>query len=236
MLIEQKDIVDYLKDCVAGDPYDWNRDETAFSRLEVGAKVEKTSGLFYEIDDLKVIFRLGDFEKETIPYWLIHNALTASPREREIHEMIQNEGRDYHEDRKVEQPQFGLRRFDPDDVFQYWGGGHREPRKLGQVLPFSIAVERGMGSCLEKSILVQLAAQDVTTSFLVDGFMDDQYGSGFHAFNVLYVGDNPVLIDAENPLVVDGSLVPFVVPILQISEGKFQVPIEWNAGRTYRIL
>lgn len=236
MLIEQKCIADYLKNCSEGDPYGWNRDETAFSRLDVGTKVKKTGGLFYEIDDLQIISYLGVFEKGTIPYELICNALTASPREREIHEMIRNEGRDYNEDREIEAPQFGLRRFDPtESVNPYWTRDRNISRKLGKALPFSVAVERGMGSCLEKSILVQLAVQDTTTSFLVDGFMDDQQGSGCHAFNVVYLGDNPVLIDAENPLIADGIFVPFVAPLLQINDGKFKVPAEWNAGRTYRI-
>jgi hypothetical protein len=239
MLIEQKDIADYLGNCTEGNKDIFsrmNRDETAFSRLKVGTKVQKTSGLFYEIDDLQVVFRLWDFEKGTIPYGLIHNALTASPREREIHEIIRNEGRDYEEDRKIETPQFGLRRFDPNEyTTPNWARDHNGSRKLGKVLPFSVAVEIGMGSCLEKSILVQLTSQDTTTSFLIDGFMDDQYGSGCHVFNVVYLADNPVLIDAENPLIANGSFVPFIAPLLQINDGKFEVPAEWNAGRTYRI-
>ena len=228
MLIEKENIAQFFHESALQCPNAWDPDKIAYSRLDLGTIVTKTGQLHYLIDDIKILSRLGQFENGSIPYGLIHKALTASHREREIHEMIRTEGSEYW----VE-----TRPFDQDGfVDPHTTRNRAKQRSIGYVLPFSVAVGRGSGSCLEKSILVQLALQDTRHSFLVDGMMDDQFGSGFHAFNVVYIGENPALVDAENPLIINNRLVPYIAPLLQIHNGVLQVPIEWNAGRTYRIL
>jgi hypothetical protein len=170
-------------------------------RLVEGARVQKSMGLAYVIDDLQADKLLGEFPG--IPYGPIFRGLRSS----------QNEIR---------------RLFD----------GRTE-------IPISEAVKAGLGECLEKSILMQLAAQRCTNSFLINGSIElasDEVRVGNpHAYNVVFMGEDPYLIDAENPLVVtpEGKIThPYIAPILSIQNkfGDFEVPEIWKQGRLYSVV
>ncbi len=68
----------------------------------------------------------------------------------------------------------------------------------------SRAIELGVGECLEKAILVQLAKQEETDAFFIMGILrhDKMRGGILHAFNVVYTDGKPFLIDAENPVII----------------------------------
>ncbi len=109
-----------------------------------------------------------------------------------------------------------------------------------KILPFSKVFEAGVGECLEKAILVQLAAQRDGDSFLVLGALEEnrRIGAETHAFNVLFRQGEPFLVDTQNPLEVylDSIIKPYTAPILGISKNtQFRVPKEWRLGRTYSI-
>lgn len=106
-------------------------------------------------------------------------------------------------------------------------------------VPFSRVMSAGVGQCLEKAILVQLAAQRKERSYLVNGALelDGDIGADFHAFNLVTRGDYSYLIDAENPIGKDESgkvTRPYVVPVIEIAtNGTIIVPEEYRVGRTY---
>ncbi len=112
-------------------------------------------------------------------------------------------------------------------------------------LPISEVVKAGLGECLEKSILIQLAAQRCTNSFLINGCIELQ-SDGIrignpHAYNIAFFGKDPYLVDAENPLVVtsEGKIThPYIAPILGIQNkfGDFEVPEIWKQGRLYSVV
>jgi len=103
----------------------------------------------------------------------------------------------------------------------------------------SRAIELGVGECLEKAILVQLAKQEETDAFFIMGILrhDNMRGGIPHAFNVVYTDGKPFLIDAENPVIIrDGDEkreVPYRVPISDFDGIDFLVDEYYRAGRTY---
>ena len=103
----------------------------------------------------------------------------------------------------------------------------------------SKAIELGVGECLEKAILVQLAKQEETDAFFIMGILrhDKMRGGIPHAFNVVYTDGKPFLIDAENPIIIrDGDEkieVPYIVPISDFDGIDFLVDEYYRAGRTY---
>ncbi|MBI4154122.1 hypothetical protein HY501_02200 [Candidatus Woesearchaeota archaeon] len=50
-------------------------------RLKRGSRVQKSWGLSYEIDDINIDKRLGDFPEGTVPYGPIHRSLKSSQGE-----------------------------------------------------------------------------------------------------------------------------------------------------------
>jgi hypothetical protein len=109
-------------------------------------------------------------------------------------------------------------------------------------IPFSQAVNAGVGECLEKAALVQLSAQRGGMTFLITGCLgeDGQVGVSPHAYNVVFREGTPFLVDAQNPLAKnpEGNVThPYIAPILGIGEdyGEFIVPQEWRQGRAYSI-
>jgi hypothetical protein len=106
-------------------------------------------------------------------------------------------------------------------------------------IPFSKVVKAGLGQCLEKAVLVQLAAQRAGKTYLINGALelDDDIGADFHAFNLVARAENIYLVDTENPLSLnkDGSVLrPYVVPVKDISKnGTIIVPDAYRFGRTY---
>jgi len=109
-----------------------------------------------------------------------------------------------------------------------------------RVIPFSKVVKLGVGECLEKAVLLQLALQrKERTSFLINGCLELDEGYGIpHAFNIL-IGKqgNPVLVDVENPLETSQGLVHCVCPIIDIQTeyGDITLPEEYRFGRKYSI-
>lgn len=107
-----------------------------------------------------------------------------------------------------------------------------------KTIPFSKAFDAGLGECLEKAILVQLAYQELGDGFLVNGGirLDEDDFLCHHAYNVLVRDEKPYLVDAENPLVKDKSskiIHPCIIPINKIEDGRFMVNEEHKQGRTY---
>jgi hypothetical protein len=108
-------------------------------------------------------------------------------------------------------------------------------------IPFSKVMKYGVGQCLEKAILVQLAAQRIESSYLVSGAieLDSDSGVDFQAFNLVFRGNTVYLVDAENPFSKDkeGSVIRrYIVPVKEITaEGIVVVQDEYRAGRTYSL-
>ena len=115
------------------------------------------------------------------------------------------------------------------------------PQIFGEtrIADLSRAIELGVGECLEKAILVQLAKQEETDAFFIMGILrhDNMRGGIPHAFNVVYTDGKPFLIDAENPVIIrDGDEkreVPYIVPISDFDGIDFLVDEYYRAGRTY---
>lgn len=108
-------------------------------------------------------------------------------------------------------------------------------------IPFSEVFHAGLGECLEKSVLVQLAAQEQEESFLISGALEQEgeVGAGFHAYNLVARQNQLFLVDAQNPVRVeaDGKVHVYVAPVEGITGdyGEIQVPKIWKMGRTYCI-
>jgi hypothetical protein len=111
-----------------------------------------------------------------------------------------------------------------------------------KVVPFSKAVNANLGNCLEKSVIVQLAAQQRTDCFLMGGFLDEESEEGLHpnighSYNILYGDGIPYLVDAQKPLIKDdGTIIPYAVPIIGLSaNAEFIIPKPWHLCRTYSL-
>jgi hypothetical protein len=119
------------------------------------------------------------------------------------------------------------------DILRQFGGRN--------TIPFSEIFNADLGECLEKAVLVQLAAQRKEESFLINGTIeeDGEVGAGFHAYNIVARAGKLFLVDAQNPARVDsdGKIHPYIAPVTDIcgAYGDFQVPSERKMGRTYSI-
>ncbi len=112
--------------------------------------------------------------------------------------------------------------------------------KEGNVrVPFSSAWNNGVGVCFEKAIATQLLAQKWYDCYLVCGELKlDEGGGGGHAWNILFESGVPYLVDAQNPVLVDGRIRVYSPPILgaRIQDRRhivFDVPQSQRFGRTY---
>lgn len=107
-----------------------------------------------------------------------------------------------------------------------------------RVLPFSRVVDSGVGECLEKAVLFQLAVQNKFPCFLINGahYLDNDF-CDYHAFNILFNQGKVYLTDVENPLAKgqDGKVFPYIVPINSIARGVIKVPEEYRHKRNYEI-
>lgn len=192
-MITSENLIQYLEDLAGQHP------NKIIAKLTKGSKVQKSSGLSYEIDDPEIDRRLGDFPEGTLPYGPIHRALRDSP----------------------------------SGIWSLFNGQFEAP--------FSRAYESGFGECLEKAILVQLAAQRSGPSFLIKGSLavNGQYVES-HGYNLIFKNKIPLLVDVQNPLAKNknGEITnPYIAPILGIDgiNGDFIVPPEWKQERTYSI-
>ncbi len=176
------------------------RENSVIGNLARGNMVRKSMGRQYEIDDVEIERRLGDFPGGVIPYGPIYRAL-RNPK--------------------------------GDELMNIFGGSSE--------VPFSRVYEAGVGECLEKAILVQLAAQKgVDVPFLISGSLcEDGDFADFHAFNIIFRDGKPFLLDVQNPLSVSDGIVthPYIAPVEDLlgQDYEFKVPNEWRQGRTYAI-
>lgn len=108
-----------------------------------------------------------------------------------------------------------------------------------EVVPFSKVVHTRVGGCLEKAILVQLAAQRNYDSFLINGALREHHARfvEHHGFNVTFLGDTPHIIDAQNPIQNGSGTKPYIAPItgLLLGSEDFVVENEWEHNRIYSL-
>ncbi len=71
-MIAKNDLKPYLEALAKQEP------KSVIGRLDKGSKVQKSWGLFYEINDPNIDRRLGDFPEGVVPYGLIHRVLKSS--------------------------------------------------------------------------------------------------------------------------------------------------------------
>lgn len=109
------------------------------------------------------------------------------------------------------------------------------------IIPFSEMINLGLGECLEKAILVQLAAQRGRNSFLINGIMGIEQNGIIpleaHGYNIVFKDNQAYLVDAQNPAEVNGEkIIPYVVPITGInSDCEFELDKKLGGERIYGI-
>ena len=108
------------------------------------------------------------------------------------------------------------------------------------IVPFSEVLKGGKGECIEKAMLMQLASQELRKSFFIKGSLEieSESGAGEHAYNIIYSGKEPFLIDVENPLETDktGKVTrPYCPRILALNldSGELLVNEAEQHGRRY---
>lgn len=117
------------------------------------------------------------------------------------------------------------------------------PTPRGKLVPYSEFFNRGIGLCAEKSILFQLMVQDSLPSFLIFGTTQDK--NMFHAYNVFFHENNPLLVDVQNPIKLakisenntisntdtvseqstnpKEEITPFIAQVLSLETDEFQI-------------
>jgi hypothetical protein len=190
--IEYVDTKEYLRDISERHP------ATVTGSLKKGDKVRKSLGLLYNIDNVNIDKKLGNFPKGAVPYGEINRALKS----------------------------------DMGGILRVFGDRFE--------IPYSEMFKAGSGECMEKAILVQMAAQRGRESYLIDGVLavDGEVGVSHHAFNVVFRDGKPHLVDSENPLMLNiegNDSIPYIAPVLGVRDGvgELIVPDEWKQGRTY---
>ncbi|MFP4567607.1 MAG: hypothetical protein ACLFN8_01555 [Candidatus Woesearchaeota archaeon] len=134
-------------------------------------------------------------------------------------------------------------KLDFEKVYKAFSGGMLEVKNLfkdKRTVPFSEAINKCIGECLEKSIMTYLLLDNVVgieENMIVNGSLS-AVGSGKvgqHSFNVTKVKDSWYLIDSHNPLQVE-PFVPFynVVQGIKINPGlPFVFDESVNTNRNY---
>lgn len=131
------------------------------------------------------------------------------------------------------------------DMMKLWGvmqteGQNKNGRTL---LPFSTMYRKGLGECLEKSIVSQFCLQrlpGVEHKLMVSGTIkyDNADCLEGHAYNVIKKDGLWILVDTSNPHAVytDGKTAPYMVKIEGVTpEGLFPVVLDKDSrnGRDY---
>lgn len=161
-----------------------------------GDHVQKSAGRAYEIDDVHIYQKLGNFEKGVIPYTRIYHALQPSQQV----------------------------------IFSLFNGS--------SIIPFSRAVQSHAGECLEKAILVQLAAQTGRDSFFINGIaaFDDKIGAYPYAYNIIFKEGKPHLVDVHNPLkITKKEIHAYIAPVIAMRNKEFILPDDWKQNRHYTL-
>lgn len=105
------------------------------------------------------------------------------------------------------------------------------------VVPFSKAMAHGAGSSVERSIFVQLCAQDSREIYLVHGAVgcEEHAVSGAGAFNVTIDDTVDVLIDGTNKALsrvgenADDLVIPYIAPLCGVADGRFRFQLPSDA-------
>lgn len=102
-------------------------------------------------------------------------------------------------------------------------------------LPFSRAVEEGVGGCLERSVLLQLTQQDERRSFYLAGRGVFPNSEGGHAFNLIEINGNWFIADVKQMEPKEDKYKPYVAPLTEfdISSGEVYVDSKLSDGRRY---
>ncbi len=107
---------------------------------------------------------------------------------------------------------------------------------------FSEVLNKGEGMCFEHAVLTHLFAQknEKDPSYLIaEGYLMEETGErGPHAYNLVFRGDKPFLVDSQNPLGGELDLCHYTAPITGIKPygNEIFVEDEWKQGREYFIL
>lgn len=163
---------------------------------------------FWVIDDQDIHLKLPDFQNNDFPLEAIHNLFSIGNKKR-------------------------AHLFDEEGEIVYAGD---IPIKY-RTLPFSKAIEKRIGNCLERSILFQLSQQAFGPSFFVSGWAEIGDIQDFHAFNILY-GEGKLLLADVKPRDSDNGIYKkYVVPIkgIDTSNGEITLPSHLSDGRKYVI-
>jgi hypothetical protein len=102
-----------------------------------------------------------------------------------------------------------------------------------RVLPYSRAVEKGIGVCIERSILLQLSQQDKQPTFLVTGFCEIGNTKAYHAYNIIFKDGQLLVVDICPRKSSNGEYHPYIVPIkgIDLSEQSIVLPGNISDGR-----
>ncbi len=107
---------------------------------------------------------------------------------------------------------------------------------------FSEVLNKGEGMCFEHAVLTHLFAQrdEKDPSYLIaEGYLMTEKGErGPHAYNLVFRGDKPFLVDSQNPLGGELDLCHYTAPVIGIKPygNEIVVEDEWKQGREYYIL
>lgn len=105
-----------------------------------------------------------------------------------------------------------------------------------KTIPFSEAVENRLGDCLEKAVLVHLAAQKSKDAYLMSGSLALKGDvAGAHSYNIVYQDNIPLLIDAENPASIDkkGEITPYIFAVKGINSGLGRLVLGEDAPKRF---
>ncbi|MBI4017748.1 MAG: hypothetical protein HY366_02285 [Candidatus Aenigmarchaeota archaeon] len=132
---------------------------------------------------------------------------------------------------------------DTDRVEDLFGQNAKEVNGR-HVAPFSTVIRNGVGACLEKAMLTQLALQCTTgvqEHYLIP-IGSVKQGEYFdpHAFNLAKRNGAWFLIDTQIPLSIDENHIvrPYIAPVLGINSRKGHIAVreDWQLGRTYSLV
>jgi hypothetical protein len=174
--------------------------------LRGGNRVKFSSGKYWEIDNPNIFRNLPKSDEYGFPLSAIYRTFPGSSKKR---------------DQLFEE--VSKTRTTNDDIQLKYSAA-----------PFSLAVERETGVCLERSVLFQLWQQDRLPTFLLSGLC--QIGvTDYHAYNAVFPDGRPLLVDVKPRGNTNGAYDPFVVPItaLDLMSGELILEKRLSAGRHY---
>ena len=169
---------------------------------------------YYVIDHPHIFQEIAGMDTDEFPFEAIRDVFPGPTEDRSLDDILQ--------DRIVmcrqEGKEFG-------DETAYWLEG--TPYRFEE-LPFSKAVERRVGVCFERSVLLQLKLQTLMKSFILIGKYESSKRSDGHAYNAVWRNGQLKLADARiSPS--KPNMLPFAG--IDISDGRIIIP-EYNGVYT----